>query len=58
MPLINLATQSNLLDIYRLIKPIFFKDKLTKITAQGCSNFLEFIACSSLRKRLVYGSKM
>jgi hypothetical protein len=58
MPSINLATQSNLLDIYILIKPIFFKYKLTKITAQGCNNFLEFIACSSLIKRLAYGSKI
>ena len=58
MSSINLATQTDLLDIHQLIKQIFFEEKLTKITAQGYNNFLEFIACSSLKKRLVNGSKI
>ncbi|WGT68379.1 GNAT family N-acetyltransferase [cyanobacterium endosymbiont of Epithemia clementina EcSB] len=58
MPSINLATQTDILDIHQLIKQIFFEEKLTKITAEGYNNFFEFIACSSLRKRLVCGSKM
>ncbi|XTZ12134.1 MAG: GNAT family N-acetyltransferase [cyanobacterium endosymbiont of Rhopalodia inflata] len=57
MPSIDLATQTDLLDIHQLIKQIFYEEKSTKITVQGCDNFLEFIACSSLRKRLEGGYK-
>ncbi|XTZ19934.1 MAG: hypothetical protein ACQZ3M_09530 [cyanobacterium endosymbiont of Rhopalodia fuxianensis] len=52
MPSIDLATQTDLLDIHQLIKQIFYEEKSTQITVQGCDNFLGFIACSSLRKRL------
>ncbi|WP_232014584.1 hypothetical protein [cyanobacterium endosymbiont of Rhopalodia gibberula] len=57
MSSIDLAIQTDLLNIHLLIKQIFFEEKLTEMTAQGYNNFLEFIACSSLRKRLTSGSK-
>lgn len=58
MPSIDLATQTDLLDIHKLIKQIFLEEKLTKITAQGYNNFLEFITCNSLKQRLAAGSKI
>ncbi|YAI81988.1 MAG: GNAT family N-acetyltransferase [cyanobacterium endosymbiont of Rhopalodia sterrenbergii] len=58
MPSIDLATQTDLLDIHKLIKQIFCEEKLTEITVEGYDNFLEFIACSSLKKGLACESKI
>lgn len=56
--MIDLATDTDLLEVNQLIKKIFLEETLTQITAQGYENFLNFISYKSLTTRLARGSKI
>ncbi|HAC65595.1 MAG TPA: N-acetyltransferase [Cyanothece sp. UBA12306] len=58
MEQIRLANNQDLLEINQLIKTIFKRENITKITAQGHDNFLHFISYDSLSKRISVGSKI